>query len=191
MTNVTAVQKRILISGFIVAAACVIFWIFVYLPSKETVSEIKEELAGIQRQIDEIKVIVGEDRSLEESITMSRERFEELDAKFPAKEEESLEKISEFSRQLNIELLAIRPKPKKAFVSADNDSLSLEGKACQNLFVSIRIKCRYEDLVEYIKLLKAELPSLVTVEKLDIVIDRTKRSEGLSINLGFNFYLVS
>jgi len=196
MKEITQSQKKIIVMGSIVIAAFITFWLFVYMPASNTVSRIKSDLANVEMQIKEIEAMIDDSIPLNESIMLLRSRSEYLSTKFPPKEEEALRMLSDFAQKSHIEVLSIKPEPKRVFLSEDDKEVGIEGKVCQEIYVFMTLSCSYNELVRYINALKQSLPAFVTIDKITInkrtrgSQDKIKRRD-LNVTLGLNFYLLS
>ncbi len=165
-----------------------IFIFFIYLPSSNRVAQIKKELSTVESQISEIEATISQSKSMDEGISLLRERFRELNNKFPPKEQEAIKAISGLARKLNIEIISIRPQPKKDFFDENNNNVEIDGKTCQSIFVSIEMSCFYKDLVRYIHSLKEDLPAFVSIQNL--LVNKSGTSK-LNVILDINLYLLS
>lgn len=191
MKKISISQKKIIIITLIVIGAFISFLIFVYLPSKDSVKNLKAELTEIESAIKYIEEkVIGQGKTIEEGIQSLNARYQELNKRFPSKEEESLVMISEFARKLNIEIVSISPQPKVAFLSAGSP-ISIEGKTCQRFAVSIQMRCLYKDLVRYLEALKKDIPMFTTIEGLTISRDSSTQTLRLNVSLGLSIYLLS
>lgn len=189
--NLSPSQKKIVIISLIVIAVFLIFWLFIYLPTKFTVQRYKSELISVESQIKEIEAVIGEAKTRDEGIRLLKARYQELNNKFPQGEEDSLRMLSDFAKKLNIELISIRPQPKREFLDGNNQKVEIEGMTCLIIFVSIEMKCFYKDLVKYIQTLKESSGlTFVTFEKLRISKDKSGTPK-LNITLDLNLYLLS
>ena len=77
----TRTQKKIIITGLIIGAAFFVFLLLVYLPSRNTVREIKSELRGVEAQIEEIGAIIGDAESLDKGIKSLQARQKKINSK--------------------------------------------------------------------------------------------------------------
>lgn len=190
MKNISPPQKKIIIISIIVLLVFLVFWFFIYLPSKNTVARIKSELISVESQVRKIETIIGKTKSMDESMQLLIERYRALDDRFPLKEEESIRMLSRLSHKLNIELVSIKPQPKAAFLDDNRKEVEIDGRICQRVFVAMKINCSYKDLVKYIESLKQTLPAFITIEKLRVKKDGTG-TRGLNVTLDINLYLLS
>jgi hypothetical protein len=183
-------QKKIITAGLIVLCLFLGFWFFVYLPGRITVKKIKSELLDTENQIQEIEGMIQESRNRDEGIKLLKERYEQLNNKFPQEEEDALKALSEIARELKIGLVSIKAQPKTAFLDADNKEVNIEGKSCQRVFVYIEMRGSYKDLVKYILSLEESNSALTTIEELKVSKDESGAAK-LNITLGLNLYLLS
>lgn len=183
-------QKKIIFIGLIVFFTLIIFWVFVYLPTQNTVSRVKKELLDIEAQILEIETIMSRGRSMQDNIGLLRERVRVLERKFPAKEEEGLRSLSDLADKLNIEIVSLKPAPKEEVLDAKSQKTIIEDKVCQKLAVSIEMKSNFKNLIRYITALKKSSPVFVTIDQLKINKD-TLEGAKLNIVLDLSLYLLS
>ncbi|MFH0762302.1 MAG: hypothetical protein V1925_00200 [Candidatus Omnitrophota bacterium] len=186
--NLTLSQKKIAVSAAILLIAFLAVWVFLYLPSRNTLRNLKAQLAAAQSQIKEIEEILGRGVSLAQGLVVLKGQYNELAAKFPSKEEESIKFFSESAKELNIELASIKSEPMRPLL-IDKEKALIEDKICYYVPVSIEMDCFYAEFVKYAQGLKESLPALVTLEKLKMT-----RNEGsdkkLDIAVDLNLYLL-
>ena len=190
INKIASSQKKIIYRSLITISVFLILWLFIYLPVKKRVRGLQSELSRLESEIKNIESIAGK-ATMSEGINSMHQRFQELNNKFPAKEEEALGLFSNFAKKLNIELISIKPKPKEILLDEDDKEIQIEGKTCQIVFVSVRLRCDYENLVKYIETLKDNLPGFLTIEKLNIAKYKFQNTARLEITLDFNLYLLS
>lgn len=191
LSQTTQNQKKIIIAALIAVVTFLIFWSMIYLPSKKRVSQLKAELAAKEEEIADIQMMAGQDGSLEQRMTLLKERLLKLEEKFPAQEEEALQKISDFARQLKITLISIKPSQREAVILSGREPLAIDQRVCQSISVVADMRCTYAELVEYMKLLRDELPALAIVENLELSRDNATQPGALRVKLGFKIYLLS
>ncbi len=190
MKNISLSQKKIILILGIVAAVFLLFCFFIYYPAKNTVSRIKQELSGIENQIQGIELIISNAKTMGEGIKLLEQRYQQLNSKFPQKEEESLRALSDLAPVSNIDIISIRPETKAVFIGANNQKVEIDGKVCQKVFVSIEMNGAYQDLVKYLENLKKSLPVFIGIERLKIS-KGAKETPKLDIALDISFYLLS
>lgn len=190
MKKISPAQKKIILITTVVLLAFLIFWLFIYLPAKNTIKRIKAELASVESQIEKIEAVIDKTRTIDEGIALLEEKYQRLDAKFIQKEEEGLRLLSDFAQKLKIEILSIGPKQKSPFLDTANQKVEIEGKVCQVAPVSIQMRSSYKELVRYLDALKESLPGFIAVEMIKITKDNAG-AQKLNIALDFNLYLLS
>jgi len=193
MQKITGTQKKIIIAASVIAAALLFVWLFVYMPTANKVASIKMELAGINEQITHIESMAEEGKSIGEAIEELQEEFKRMEDRFPEKEEEALQAVSGFARRLGMEVISIKPQPKRSFRDEDDKAVEFEDRICQRVFVTVQMKGSYKQLVEYIDMLRRSLPAFVCIESLNVGRDESIKTETprLEVQLGFNLYLLS
>jgi len=191
MKKINDSQKKTIIYGAIAGGVFLIFWIFLYGPSRSHANRLKSRLLIVQGEVQDIESMVDRDRPVSESINLLRERQKELENKFPEKEEQSLRGLSDIARSLDIEVISISPQQKKTFLDDSNAQTKIKGKTCQRVYVGMKIRCSYEGLVRFIGALKKDLPAFVTVEHLEIQKYATGSRKRLSVVLELNLFLLT
>jgi len=190
MKKISDSQKKMIIYGAIVVGVFLIFWIFFYGPSRGRANRLKSRLLIAKGEIQDIEAMVDKDRPVSESINLLRKRQEELENKFPEKEEQSLRGLSDLARRFDIEVISISPQQKKIFLDKDSDQVKVSGKTCQRVYVGMKIRCSYEGLVRFIEALKEDLPAFVTVEHLEIQKYAAGSRKRLNVVLELNLFLL-
>ena len=188
MIKINLSQKKIIIVAVGVMFAFLAAWFLAYLPSQTKIKQLKALLANTDGQIHQIEAMVENGKTIEEGMRLLAERYGQLSSKFSPKEEESIKLLSDFARQLHIEITSTRYQPKTEFLNA-NQQVDVDGKKCQVVRVSIEMKCHYKDLVKYLETLSARLPVYITVEQMRI---GTANAQNLELNVSFdvNLYLL-
>ena len=182
-------QKNILLIPAAVILISFIFLSAVYLSAKNKIYALKSTFKETEEKIQKIEKIIDQNQSAGEGIRLLQERNQQIDMKFPSKEEEGLGRLTNIARQLNIDVVSIRPQPKIDFLDAANQKVVVKGKTCQQFFVSLEMKGSYRELVAYIEALKKDLQTLFIIEKLNI--KKEVHPSQLNITVGINLYLLS
>jgi len=188
--NVSLNQKKILITTVIFILVISLLWGFVCFPRKEQLNNLKSEFNGLQKEIEQIESVFIKDQNLVEGIRAFKDRFKQMENKFPEKEEEGLKMISDLARDYNIEITLTQSQPKQEFFNEEGDEIIIEDKTCMLVPVSVDLNGSYQDLLSYIDSLNDRMPSLVTVEVLNINRDRSS-TRFLNVKLNLNLYLLS
>ena len=190
INKIASSQKKIIYRSLITISVFLILWLFIYLPAKKRVRGLQSELSRLESEIKNIESIAGK-ATMSEGVNSMQQRFQELNNKFPAKEEEAFRLLSNFAKKLNIEFISIKPKPKEIFLDEDDQEIKIEEKTCQIVFVSLRLRSDYENLVKYIEGLKDHLPGFIAIEELNIAKYKFQNTARLEITLDFNLYFLS
>ncbi|MFH1360212.1 MAG: hypothetical protein ABIJ41_04145 [Candidatus Omnitrophota bacterium] len=183
-------QKKIIYSTGAGLVVFLLAWGFFYVPVKRRLRELKADYDQTLSHIQRIESIFGGSENMNEGLSRIEERRRELDAKFPLKEEEALKMLSDFARDLNMEMISIEPQPKTIFLDKNGSEVSIEGKTVKKVFVSLSMKGGFRECVGYLEMLKESLQAFVTIESLDVQ-KSGSGSAKLVINLDLNIYLLS
>jgi len=185
LKRISSAQKKIIIIGILITAVFIAAWFFMYLPSKNKIEQLKGELDEINNQIEQIESMVAKNKTIGEGIQLLKERYRQLSDRFPEKEEKALTVLFDLASKADIDIASVRSQVK----GPCKPVVSIEGKSCQQLPVSLQINGSYRNLVAYIELLKKSLPAYVTFGKL--VVKRGSQASALSISLDIRIYLLS
>ena len=120
MKEISQSQVKIIAAFFILVAAFFVFWLFVYAPGRDSMEDMKSELAVVQAQIVDIESKLDKDVPIGESVRLLKEKFSRLDSRFPEKEEETIRALSELAQKRNIEVVSIQPRAKVIFIDSDD-----------------------------------------------------------------------
>lgn len=188
--KITKAQEKILMIVGVVSLAFLIFILFIYLPSRRQLVRLKNEFYGIESEIENIKKATGEGRSLEENITILKARLDELDKKFPAKEEVILRELSDAAARYDIAVTALKPQKKKVIKDIDGISIMIKDCQVQEMPVSLSLKASYKTLGEFLKFLKDQTPVFVRIDNVRMAKGSDKMSAIIDVELNLNSYLI-
>jgi len=198
MEKLSSSQKKIIIQAGIFILALSLAWFFLYSPSRKNLNEAKQDFSAVEQEIQEIESLVDGSVPIAESLSMLKEKYQELDSKFPDKEEETLRMLSDFAQKMNIDIVSIKPQRKRTvWRKEEEEAVQVDGKICQCVTVSIDVRCFYQDLVKYIEMLKKDLPAFMVVESVRLLKDKTRVKESkltrdkLNVILIVGLYLLS
>jgi len=178
-------QKKIITQSGIFFLVIVLVFVFIYLPQRRKVIEINEAMAGAKKEIKEIKSAAQEGESLEGAVGLLEKKLVRLESMFPYKEEGILKDIQQIAHELGIEIDSIQPRDK---MKVDWSS-KIEGRNCFELPITLDIKCSFKTLINYLKELVDEFPSLLTVNHVSMGESRSQESE-LQIKINLSAYLL-
>ena len=172
-------------------AAIFLIGIIIWQPLQKEETLLKTELTDIQNKIQRIEISTDQkNKTKEEIINVFKKKYGHIDEKFPPTEEESLNLLSVYAQELNLEVISVRSLPKKPFVDQDQQKVGSGAKFCQEISVSMELKGSHQGLVQYLETIKELLPAYVTVERLKIHKDIPAEPK-LNIQLELNLYLLS
>jgi Tfp pilus assembly protein PilO len=190
MGKLSRSQRTIIIVSAVGVVFLIVGIIIFYFPSKKRIKDLKTELDDMNQQIDRIFAIVGKEKSIGEGIQSLEELYKTISARFPQKEERGIRLLSDYARRLNMEVGSLVPASKVPFLDQEAHPVVIDGETCQAELVSMEMRGSYQDLVEYIRELQEDFPTLVTIESLSISKD-SAGPDKLNIRLGLRFYLLS
>lgn len=186
--DITKGQKKILIITSIIIGLFLIFYIFIYLPAKNTVELLKAELLQIEDEINTTKTIIGKDKPLESGLSVMQKQLEELDRRFPDSEEETLQMISNLAYKSEVNITSIKPQPKSLFLDKNGNMVRIGDKLCHKMPISMAVRSTYKKLGKFLEALRQNIPHLLTVEKLRIAKDSGQ--DGLRADINLTMYLL-
>ncbi len=189
--EITKRQKKIFMFVGIVALTFAVFIIFIYLPTKRHLVQLKDEYFVLQNEINEFNKSIGEGKPLEQAILSLRNRLETLDKKFPEKEEIVLRELSALAENLSIEISSIRPEKKKEIKEIENTPIDIKGCIVQEMPISMNLRTSYKTLGEFLKVLKEAFPVFIKIDNVRITKTADKNSPLLDVSLSLNTYLAS
>ena len=183
-------ERKLILAAVIVTAVFVLFGSLVIRPRLERLSKIKVQFENTWQQIEDIESRLTAGRTLEQYISALYKAAQALDQAFPAREDETIGKISDIARQSNIEILAVKSQLKKQYFDKDQKEVTVHDKKCYTVAVAMQLRGSYKDLVSYLETLKGSLPAYFTVEKMDM------QKSGptpplLDVSFEINLYLLS
>lgn len=187
---ITREQRKIFTAVGIVAILFALFVVFVYLPDRQKLIRLKEELRAAEAEIARIKNVSGEGESLEKAMESLRKDLVALDAKFPDKEELILRELSVVASRLGIEVSALRPKKKRAVTEMKGVPVSLTGYTVQEMSVSMSLRATYKKLGEFFAALSEDSAIFVRVNNVNIQKIPDNAKGKLNAEVGLDTYLM-
>ncbi len=178
-------QRKILFFALLIVCGFSTAWFLAYIPAKKKINQLSGDLKNIEDQIKQIEAMVDQDKKMGEGIKLLEERHSALSSKFPSREEEALTALFDLASKRNIEIVSIKSQAK---ISCQQN-MSVEGKKCYEIPLSLMMKGNYKDFVDYIGLLRESLPAFITFDKLRIV-RQTTGALMLEISLEIRLYLL-
>lgn len=194
MRKLNSSEQKALLSASIMVVVFVLLWIFIYIPRYSHLSHLKFEFKETEHRIQQIEKVFSAQKDISEGIAQLKKQSQQINAKFPSKEEESLKMFSDFARKMNIEVTSVESQHKIPFLNQNQQKVQIDGQTCQSVFVSIDMKGSYKDFVRYLEVLKSALPAYVNFEKVQIRKNAEAATSGaqiLNIRLELNLFLLS
>lgn len=161
-------ERKLLLFAAIAAGIFLLFGSLVIRPRLERLRNIQLQLRDTRQQIHEIESGLTAGRTLEQYISSLYKESQSLDQAFPAREDETIGKISDIARRSNIEVLSVKPQLKKQYFDENQQEVTVQGKKCYSVAVAMQARGSYQDLVLFLDSLKKDLPAYFTVERLDM-----------------------
>lgn len=187
LLKISRSQRNIILSAVLLIGVFLIAGIFLYAPLQAKLARLKNELEETKSSIQKIQAMVpAQGGGIGEGIKLLDGQYRQLSGKFPAKEEAALSVLFDLAHQANIEITTVQSQPKNLCAQ----QAAVKDKQCYELPVSLSLKGNYENLVEYIELLRGSLPAVITFEKLMA----QKTSPGapeLTITIEIKLYLLA
>jgi len=190
--NLTKPQKKALISILVMGVIFIIFIVFVYTPMRRELNKTKTEYEVIEKEIADIKRVAGEGKSLDEVIAALKTRLTELENKFPEKEEQILQDLSERAKKFNIDLNNTSPDKKRIVTDIECSSLNKRGCILQEMGIKMSMKTDFKTFSEFIKSLKDDFPFYLKLDSARLVkLAGTDRHPMLDIEIKLRAYLIT
>ena len=189
----TKAQKRIFTYVAAGILIILIFWGLVYLPSRRHVQRFQSQLDEVEKQlykvkeIKEVKEAISKGYVYTQSIEGLRNGLAAVSKNIATEQESSLEYISSSARELNLEMLSMKPSSKKPLQDKNTKQIKIAGADCFQLPVQLKLKGRYVAIVKYISALRKNAPSLITVE--DLKLNKTAKPKILTADANLIVYL--
>ncbi len=183
-------ERKLILAALIVAGVFLLFGSFVIRPRLERLQNVKLQFRNTRQQIDEIESKLAAGKTLEQYISVLYQEAQALDQAFPAREDETIGRLSDMARQSSVEILSVKSQLKKPYFDKDQQEAAAQGKKCHTVAVALQARGSYKNIVIYLETLKRSLPAYFTVEKLDM----QKAGAApliLNISLEINLYLLS
>ena len=182
-------ERRLILFAVIAAGAFLLFGLLVIRPRSGRLQAVKSQVRNAQQQIDEIESKLTAGRTLEQYISALYQEAQALDLAFPAREDETIGKLSDLARQSNIEILSVKSQLKKPYFDAAQQEVIVQGKKCHTVAVELQVRGSYKNIIIYLETLKRSLPAYFTVEKMDL--QKTGPTPPLlNISFEITFYLL-
>ena len=188
MNTTGAAQKKFFITIAAMLIGLCASGFFIYLPRTAAIVRLKAELRTLEKRIQSFERMGGEIKlGMEQNLLKYDSSLP--GSKFPAREAQSVQMLSEYARKQKMDIVSLKIQPKVVYLDGRQLSVRLN-RTCYALPVAMEITGHYENLVKYLELVKTYLPAYVTIEKLTIKTEEPQPGP-LKIQLEINVYLLS
>ncbi len=171
------------------SVAVVLLALFVYLPLKGRAGRLVVDLKNLQANLDHVRSIVGPGKDLGYGKVLLEENLKKLDAKFPEKEYDALNRISELARASGLEVVAVNSQPKHLIEDPEALAIKVDGKTGQQIPVSMELRGTYGNFVGYLSALKDSPNTFTMVDHYHLRRDGSD-AKTLGISVDLNLYLL-
>ena len=171
------------------SVAVVLLSLFIYLPLKGKAGRLAVDLKNLQTNLDHVREIVGGGKDLEAGKVLLEKNLKKLDAKFPEKEYDALNRISELARTSGLEVVSVNSQPKHLIEDSQAQGLNIDGKVCHQISVSMELRGTYSNLVGYLSSLKDSPNTFTMVDRYHLRKEGPE-SKKLGISVELNLYLL-
>lgn len=167
-------QRKIIIAIAIVLVAGWGFIQFIYLPQRGKLKQLRSELTAITTKLEAALTKLEIAGSAEDGIRAMKAELALLEQKLSTRERVSsvLKQLSEQAERFKINVLSISPQAPGPYLDSKGAPIRIGEFGCEKLPIKIDMQCRYRTLGEYLKALRDELETLVTVDGLKVNKDK-------------------
>lgn len=185
--NILKQKQTIIIVAGTILLTILLFSLFIYLPKKREIIELKKKLTDIEREIQGIQGVGAEKEGLDEIIAKYNNKLKELEKRLPGKEEETLRDLSNLASKLGIEVLSINPQ--KAEIC--DLPINVKGYICKEMKISMELKTSFKVFGEYLRLLQYGFPTVFRINSYDIKKEGEKYGTSvISVTLKLTMYML-
>lgn len=163
-------QRNILIMLAVVISSILVFFVFIYSPTKAKIHQLKNQLKSVGQSLVDIQAIAPDRKDLGRAILNLRQESNFIESRFikPDEVAASLEMLSEFARQAGIEVVSVQPSEFKPCYAVKPELLQSEGLECNKVSIDINLVGAYKALTGYIERLEANVSPQLSVRRFDI-----------------------
>lgn len=163
MIRIDRQQKKIIGIFVIALFFLIILWFAIYIPQRNKLITIRQDLKNTEAQIAQITALTG-GQEVGLAALKLRRKLDTLEDKFMDSEREIINSLSNEAAKFKIIVKSIDPKEKLDYkIDAE-----IQGYHCQRLPISMKLSTEFKNLGQYLHFLENNLPLLTTIEKLQI-----------------------
>ena len=104
MQKISLAQQKIFMFMSIGVGIVLIVLLFIYLPGQGVIGRLKDEMKGIESQIQQIESVIDQKKTIKEALQDIANQYDGLERKFPKREEDALRLMNDLARELKIEI---------------------------------------------------------------------------------------
>jgi superfamily II RNA helicase len=190
MFKLSLIEKKLAIAAFLTAMVLVIFVLCVLLPAQRSLQRARRNLAALEQEIRKAEEVLSQEENSAEGLKTLEVKLRQIDSRFASSDEDALKALSEAMRRFNLEVVLLEPAQKAVYLNRRNQEVTLDGKTCYKLGVSLQLNSGYKELVNFLSALKQELPIFATIEKIKIIKAQGAAQPNLNIGLELTLYLL-
>lgn len=163
--RITKEQKKIVIVSGIGFVCLIVFWTFIYLPSRREVASLRKRTLSVESQIAAIKK-VPQGKELTDVVKDLKIKLDQSKSYLPESDEAVRNDLSREADKLGITIKDISLLAEKSIEKP------IAGFQIQELRISIKLVSDLRNFTEFLNVLRNKFPYLVKVE--EIIIKNTK-----------------
>lgn len=190
--KITQKQKKIFMTAAIIGAVYLLFIIFVHIPMIHKLAVLKSDYDRTISEINQIKAMVGGDKSLENTINKLNQQLEKLNTMFPSTEEGILNILSDTAAKFKINVISMNPEKKHIVEEIGKTPVAIKECKVQEMEVSMVLKADYKTVNDFVRTIRQDFPVYIKFDyiKMDKVQESDGRHPILNIDLKMHAYLV-
>ena len=187
--KITQAQIKILLGAVAVVTAAVLFHLFVCQPSAKGLEVLRAKNALLESQLSWVNQVIFDVKDPEKVAGYFMNEQRELARKFPVDEAKSLLMLSEYAQKFRVHLEQVSAEPPRMFKGSRRQVLKVDGMTCSSVYVRLKMKADYMNLIKYLEALRKVLPAPLVIEKMDAV-NRAPATPQLEVNMEMSLYLL-
>ena len=190
MSKINVFQIKLIQGVLALCLILLILGLMDFLPLRHRLEKAKEDLAAMENSLLPFAALLKDEQTLKGTLNSLKDRRRFLESKFPFKEDQSVQMISQLAQKSNMSIVSLNIQPQSPFLDSASSQVVSDDKTCFQIPVSIELTGTYIDLIRYIKTLHESLPAFVVVEEIKISRVTTEEKK-LHITLNVNIYLLT
>ena len=184
MNSLSKEQKKIISLLLLTILLLFLLWRFFYAPKTESLKQLKSTVDVGKAEIEAVYEMIGEEVSLEEAVTILKEKADKLAERRIRQKDISLalKGLSDFANKAGVRIRAIKPKSPEILTTEGGSTPTYGNIPCMKTEVAISLEGTYGQIAQYMYLLENSSRGIYTVEGFSIK-KQKKDSSQLQIEL--------